>query len=825
MTSELNNLTDKNFKRQFRRGFSLRTGMTLAMITTVTLASLAIGYFSFTRNRTTQTFLGNQFQTATRENAENQIQALMAQEALEINKFFLNIDKSVVATADYTANLLSQEISITDSAYWEANDKIFRLPNGGWDNSNNDLASIFAPNTFQLNDRSAKTANTLSYLDFIVPDLVDSDPNIVAIYFDNDDGYTYYYPNIDLANLVPADFDPTQRIWYTKAKNSLYKNTRVVWSEPYNDAAQQGLIVTNSIPIYDKNETFYGVIGADIKLEAITKQVLEIQIGETGYAFLSDTLGNILVMPELGYKNFGISPEKYLAEGSVELATLNQGPPYLQPVFNGMVRHVSGFARIKINDTEHYFAYSPIPSTGYSLAVIVPATEMESAYLESQALVARENQATTRFWLILLGVVVAAATIVSLVLSQVLTNPLNKLTETARQVSAGNLKARAPKTPVGEVNVLAEAFNIMTSQLREMLGGLEARVSERTAELEIAHQESQRRAAQFEAIAQVARGISASQDLETLLPRITEVISEHFGFYHVGIFLLDDEKEFAVLRAANSPGGQKMLAREHKLKVGETGIVGHATSRGKARIALDTGKDAVYFDNPDLPDTRSEMALPMIVGDQIIGALDVQSTEPNAFSREDIDTLSTLADQVAIAIQNARLYEETRTALAQSQALYQQFTQAGWRQFRKSQKWIGIRHSKQKAELITDPLSETAQKENGSLNLPINLRGQKIGELKIDANEKHKWNQDDIDIASAIIERAAIALENARLLEEAQRRAAREFATSEVANKISSSTNIDTILRSTVEELGRKIPGAQVAFEISSESQNQTVQE
>jgi GAF domain-containing protein len=397
-----------------------------------------------------------------------------------------------------------------------------------------------------------------------------------------------------------------------------------------------------------------------------------------------------------------------------------------------------------------------------------------------------------------------------------LTIPLNQLTTTAKKVSVGDLSAQAPISSVSEVNVLANAFNSMTSQLKETLAGLENRVVERTTELSTANEKIRHRASQFEALSQVARSISNSQDLETLLPNVTSLISEHFGFYHVGIFLLDADGEFAVLRAANSPGGKKMLERAHQLKVGETGIVGYVTGQGKPRIALDTGADAFYFNNPDLPGTRSEMALPLMISNQVIGALDVQSLEPNAFSHDDIETLSTLADQVGIAIQNARLYEETRRALTQYQALYQQFSKTGWSQYQKANKLAGIRRSKSSAVILSEPLME--EKFNGSeiLDLPIDLRGHKIGSLKVKATDNRQWTQDEIDIASAIIERAALALENARLLDDAKRRATKEQIIGEISSKIGSSINLRNVLQTAVEELGLNIPGAEVVIELTS---------
>lgn len=801
-----------------QRRSSLRGRITLTTTITAILATIAVGYFTLVRNNETQIFLGNQLQNAEKENAENQIIALVSEEAQIINNFFVDIDRQVNATASYAANLLSLDVESAGTQYWDANKELIRLPNGGWDNSNTDPASIFAPSSFRLTNENISIANAVSRLDFFVPDIIEDNSNILAVYFGNLAGYTAYYPNIDLASLVPADFDPSQRPWFIQAENSLSNNLiQVVWSDPYIDAAQHGLVVTSSIPIIDSSGKFHGVIGADVKLETITNQVLTIRVGQTGYAFLSDAANNIIAMPDLGYTNFGILREETAEGDESQVASLNQGPQDLQSHFQNMANGESGQIIIQINEEDRYLTYAPISSTDYSLGVVVPVSEMDTAYRDAQRMVAQENQQTQIFGLLLLAVVVIGAIIISAGLSRVLTIPLNQLRSAAEQISAGDLEAKIPETSVEEVNVLAKAFNGMTTQLREMLGGLEERVRERTTELEEATKQSQRRAVQFEAIAQVARSISTSQDIETLLSNITNVISQQFGFYHVGVFLLDETENFAVLRAANSPGGKKMLGRNHQLKVGETGIVGFVTSRGKARIALDTGKDIVYFDNPNLPDTRSEMALPLFVGDQIIGALDVQSVEPNAFSQEDIDTLSTLADQVSIAIHNARLYNEVRDALAQSELISQQRTTSGWNQFKLAQNLAGIRRSKGKVTLLKEPLGKDELDSKDMLNLPIILHEQKIGEIQIRADNKREWTQDEIDIATAIIERAAITMENARLLSDAQRLANRERAIGEIASTVSASTDMNTILRSAVQELGRRMGGAEVVLELGTE--------
>ena len=368
-------------------------------------------------------------------------------------------------------------------------------------------------------------------------------------------------------------------------------------------------------------------------------------------------------------------------------------------------------------------------------------------------------------------------------------------------------------------------------ELRELQTSLEQRVAERTGELGSANAKNERRAAQFEAIAQVSRTISSTQDLNTLLPQITSVISRLFGFYHVGIFLIDSKGEYAVLSAANSEGGQKMLARNHGLKVGEVGIVGHVTSTGNPRVALDTGADLVFFNNPDLPHTRSEIALPFKVGGQVIGALDVQSKESNAFAEEDISILSILSEQVGIAIQNSRQYEETRQALAESEMLSRQFIQQGWQQFIKSRNLAGIRHTGARATLLYSKNGENKdydqslkgqvplESRDSSLVLPVKLREEVIGTVHVRAPGGRQWDQDELDIVTAIIERAAVSLENARLLAESQKRAAKERTIGEISAKISAQSDIDQLLRTAALELGRTLPKANISIQFKKEGE------
>jgi GAF domain-containing protein len=259
-----------------------------------------------------------------------------------------------------------------------------------------------------------------------------------------------------------------------------------------------------------------------------------------------------------------------------------------------------------------------------------------------------------------------------------------------------------------------------------------------------------------------------------------------------------------------------MLERKHRLRVGQEGIVGYVTSAGTARIAMDVGKDAVYFDNPELPNTHSEMALPLKSENRIVGALDVQSTERAAFTDEDIQMLSLLADQVSLAIENARLFDETRNALAEAQAVGRQFTREAWGRVPVEHKLLGYRYSVSGAAPLNEPLdvSEFGQGQNAThadkstqTVVPIELRGEVIGTLVVQSPSTNRLNQDHLNLIKAVAERVALSAENARLFEETTRRAERERLVSDITGKIRSVNDPQAMIQTAMEEL-RKALGA-----------------
>ncbi len=344
-----------------------------------------------------------------------------------------------------------------------------------------------------------------------------------------------------------------------------------------------------------------------------------------------------------------------------------------------------------------------------------------------------------------------------------------------------------------------------------------AELAERTVQLELANIRTQKRAAQLQAISEVARVIAQVRKLNDLLPRIVKVISEQFDFYHTGIFLTDEANQYAILSAASSQGGKHMLSRGYRLKIGTPGIVGFVTSTGNPRIALDTEADTISLNNPDLPNTRSEMAVPLMSGSKIIGALDIQSEQPNTFTKEDVDVIQTLADQVSIAIENARQFDSTQKSLSEAETIYRQYIRSEWASLAVAENILGFRYTvagatpleniidaseiKKAAETGQTVTDTDYQSGQAILAVPIKLREEVIGVLNIRTPGKRIWSQDEIGLVQAVAERVAVSAENARLFDQTTSRAERESAVSEITSKIRSTNNPDEMIQIAINEL------------------------
>jgi GAF domain-containing protein len=793
---------------------SLRTRLIVTNVIIITLAIAALGFYVFYRTQQSTNALAAQLDASIQQQAEANLKAQSDQQVAELNSFFGAMRRDITDAGTSAGQFLSRPAELSTGQYWDALSSLTQLPTGSWDNpSTTDPASVFLPLRAGLDESLAAQLNTLKYLDFVVPGKLEANPDAVAVYFGGPSGETVYYPNIDLANIVPADFEVTQRPWYVDATAAENQGRGAVWSAPYLDAALNGLVVTTSVPVVDSSNVLRGVLAMDIQLNRISAVVSNIRIGETGYAFLVDDSKRLIAMPPSAYGDLGLEPQTAPLGESLDAPALASSlPDSVRALLDRMVAGESGLETMKIGGVDRFVVYRPIPEVGYSLAIVVPTTELLGGAAAARAQVMSANTDITQVSLVIVAVILLLATLASVVLGNSLTAPLAALTHTAREISAGNLTARAHIRSRDEIGILASALDSMTDKLRAVVQSLEQRVTDRTQALAVASEDANRRAAQFEAVTRVTRAISSIRNVSELMPLVTSVISDAFGYYHVGIFLNDEATGNTYLIAANSEGGRRMLGRHHSLRIGEQGIVGYVAARGEPRVARNVGQDIVFFNNPDLPATRSEAALPLRIENRIIGVLDVQSTKEDAFLPDDLRILAVLADQVSLATENTRLFEATQRSLTETETLYRQYVREAWRRFQPDENVTGYRFTARGTTPLRSSVVTGIPEPSiaGAYRVPIKLRGETIGDLIIDRAPEGGLTQDQLDMIQAVAERVALSVENARLFDETSRRAARERLVTEITSKIRSLNDPQAMMDTALEELKNALGASHV---------------
>ena len=577
------------------------------------------------------------------------------------------------------------------------------------------------------------------------------------------------YPHMYLAsttdwsgmNVTRSDDQPLQnyrgQLWHTGARNGV-PVTFDVFVDPTTD--RPALVV--SVPIRQESGVFSGIAGVLMfasDLAEISREVEASAVGETGEAYVVD------------------SQNRVVAHADPTVAGELQDYDTYPPVFRMRAGTEGGLTFVDDED-QRWYAVVNVLESDWGVVVQQQEAELLSATQVFQRI----------SWVAIAIAGLLLSALASLSIHQAV-QPIGSLTETATAIAGGDLSRVAPIESEDEIGVLAQTFNSMTEQIRSLISGLEQRVAERTRDLE-------HRSAQLEAASQVAQGAAAIRDVGELLETTVQLISDRFGFYHAGIFLLDEAHQFAVLRAVSSEGGQRMLNRGHRRKVGEVGIVGYAASVGQPRIAVDVGTDAVYFDNPDLPETRSELALPMIVRDEVIGVLDVQAKQPDAFSEDDVATLQTLANQVALAIENARLLQEAEERLREVNLLLGRQSRTGWRRMSAERPDWGYVYDG--TDVV--PVSSGRGEEPGArVAVPLRVRDEVIGRLRLELNGREP-SPNELELAEAVVQEASLALENARLFHETQRALQEVEALNTISSTVSRSLQLEEILQASLQQ-------------------------
>ncbi len=387
---------------------------------------------------------------------------------------------------------------------------------------------------------------------------------------------------------------------------------------------------------------------------------------------------------------------------------------------------------------------------------------------------------------------VIAATFTTLS-AYLLNAPFTQLLNLFQRVEQGQLHLRANVFSSDEGGELEVYFNRMVDRLETLQASLEKQVADRTAQLA--------------AVIEVGHAISAILDPDELMGKVVNLITDRFGHYYAAIFLLDSTGKWAELKHATGEAGRILRESRHRLAVDSKSMVGTAIRQKRARIALDVGLEPARFSNPLLPYTRSEIALPLMVGDRVLGALDVQSTREAAFQQEDIEIMQSMANQVAIAVENAQLFQELRQRLQELQRLQSQYVRDAWSELTSASSIeYGVGE-----EVGTD--GET------TVQIPLTLRNQQIGSIRVDGDQK--WTEEERAWMESLATQVALALENARLMEESRKEAGMDRIVSEITARIWSAGSIEGILQTAAREIGRALNASEAIIALGVEERNQ----
>lgn len=406
-----------------------------------------------------------------------------------------------------------------------------------------------------------------------------------------------------------------------------------------------------------------------------------------------------------------------------------------------------------LQDITNLFSYTPIVVPGESSPrwFLVNTTPTAVAF-------ATVNE-TLSISLAVLAISLMLTPLLALAVSQSITAPVTKLAKAAEKISLGDLDVNVPMTSQDEFGLLANTFNEMAGRLRDLFASLEIRVQERTRDLELA--------------AELGRNLSQVYDLDDLLTTAVDIIQDRFDLYHVQIYLANEAKHTLLLRAGTGAVGQQLRQSGHSLPIGPGSINGTAAVQKLPVIVADTSEGFLFQPNPLLPLTRSEMAIPMLVGDRVVGTLNLQSARPNSLSEENLPAFQALAGQLAIAIENTSLLTETIEARAEIENYTRRITREGWDNYLNGlERATRIGYTFNMQDESVRSASDVATTEPTAQNIvtiPIHVVDEAIGAIQLEKGDGLNWSENDLNMVTLISKEVGQQIENLRLLEDATR--------------------------------------------------------
>jgi GAF domain-containing protein/HAMP domain-containing protein len=528
-----------------------------------------------------------------------------------------------------------------------------------------------------------------------------------------------------------SDYYQADEDWWKAAFNE--GKGAIYFGQPEFDESAKtfGIILAVPIVAHGTNEVT-GVMRTTIRIDSVLAILNADVLGGTGHTDLYLPSKQVLT-PENQQSLRPADPQAL-----IHLTALIGNTTYDTFTLDGIPSVVSA-AQVTSADPE---VQSAIKNLGW---VII----LDQSQADNQAPVTQQTQATVLVALLILAIVTAA----SIFLAQTLTNPIVRLTSVASEIAGGNLAAKARVESNDEISTLALTLNNMSAQLKNTLDGLELRVAERTQSLELA--------------SEVGRSVSQVRALDVMLKDAAELIRSRFDLYYVQVYLTDPSQTNLLLLAGTGKVGEELLGRSHRLPLNISSINGRAATEKKSVVISDTTASATFRPNLLLPNTRSEMAIPLLVGEKVVGVLDLQSEKANELNQEILSAFEALAGQLAIAIQNANLLAETEQARAEVETQARRLVRANWADY------MDAIHKPEETGFVYEQnkISAMAQDEaikEHSLVAPISVTGETLGNLVVEM-EGQTPGARTAELVDTIARQVAQQIESLRLLESAER--------------------------------------------------------
>lgn len=443
-------------------------------------------------------------------------------------------------------------------------------------------------------------------------------------------------------------------------------------------------------------------------------------------------------------------------------------------------------------------------------------TEVSADVVSNQLL----EQAISRI-LFPLVIGVGLLTLLLLIIAyQMIVPPIRRLRQAVLGVVRGNFDEPVTDNErADEIGALATSFLDMRDYVRNLTDDINLKLRERTRDVQVTQS--------------ISRAVTAEHDVQKLMDRVVNLIVNNFPtIYHAQIFLIDNDREFAILRSSTGEAGQSLLGQGHKLAVGSVSVIGQVTEQGQVVIARDTAESDVHRRNQFLQETVAELAIPLQLGEQIIGALDVQSKQRDSFDPNQVSALQTLADQITIALENARLYAESERLLASIEHERSSTTRTSWQQYMYDERQADL--GKQSGTNTGYDFSalfqavyrsgkavvgDTTSRNTVPFVVPIMLRGQILGVAEYEVAQAD-FSYDKVLLAEELVSRMAIGLENARLFQASQQAVERERMVNEISTKLTGQTDIEDILQIAISELSQALRTPQVSIRLQTPESN-----